>query len=181
MYWRVSASSVEILVRFGAREREVVAVLDVPLGGAGIDLDHHVVEVGFRPQQQAGVGVDQFEVLGFDVHADDGVAVLEVDRGDLADLDAGDVDGLALARRHRLGGGEVAADVDEFFADQRQPGRQRGLLLGEDPERHHDPDGDEDEDRDRVLAAPARLAGKGRAEMRPATHGLTAAGVGAPT
>ena len=40
--------------------------------------------------------------LGLDVHADDGVAVFEVDRGDLADLDAGDVDRLALARRDRL-------------------------------------------------------------------------------
>ncbi len=80
-----------------------------PLAVAGIDLDHHVVEVGLRPQQQAGVGVDQVEVFGLDVHADDGVAVFEVDRGDLADLDAGDVDRLALAGRDRLGGGEVSA------------------------------------------------------------------------
>ena len=89
---------VEVDVRFGPREREVGAVFDVALAAAGFDLDHHVVEVGFRPQQQGRVGVDQLQVLGLDVHADDGVAVFEIDRGDLADLDAGDVDRLALAR-----------------------------------------------------------------------------------
>ena len=117
---------------------EVGAVFDVLLAAAGVDLDDHVVEVGFRPQQEGRVGVDQLHVLRLDVHADDGVAVFEVDRGDLADLDAGDVDRLALARRDRLRGRELGRDVVEFFADQRQPGGQRGFLLGEDPEHHHD-------------------------------------------
>ena len=129
---------VEVDVRFGLREGEAVAVLDVLLAGAGVDLDDHVVEVGFRPQQQGRVGVDQVDVLRLDVHADDGVAVFEVDRGDLADLDAGDVDRLALARGDGLGGGELARHVGEFFADEGDPGGQRGFLLGEDPERHHD-------------------------------------------
>jgi hypothetical protein len=55
--------------------------------------------------------MDQVEVLGLDVHADDRVAIFEVYRGDLADLDAGDIDRLALAGRDRLGGGEVSRDV----------------------------------------------------------------------
>ena len=80
----------ELDARFGLGEREAVAVFDVLAAAAGVDLDGHVVEVRFRPQQQGRVGVDQLQVLGLDVHADDGVAVFEVDRGDLADLDAGD-------------------------------------------------------------------------------------------
>ena len=87
----------------------------------GLDLDHHVVEVRFRPQQQRGVGVDQLHVFGLDVHADDGVAVFELDRGDLAHLDAGDHDRLALAGRDRLRGLELAGDVVEFFAHERRP------------------------------------------------------------
>ena len=59
--------------------------------------------------------------FGLDVHADDGVPVLERDRGDLADLDAGDDDRLALARGDRLGGFELTGDVDELFADERGP------------------------------------------------------------
>ena len=103
--------------------------------------------------------------FGLDVHADDGVAVFEVDRGDLADLDAGDVDRLALARRDRLRGRELGRDVVEFFADERQPGRQRGFLLGEDPEHHHDAGDGQDDDRDRVFAAAARLAREPGAEV----------------
>ncbi len=86
---------------------KLCAALDMPLAAAGFDLDDHVVEVGLRSQQQARVGVDQFHVFGLDVHADDGVAVFEIDRGDLADLDAGDVDRLALAGGDRLCGREL--------------------------------------------------------------------------
>ena len=126
MYWRVSASSV-------ARKASRLVFDSVwasgmlspasrwPWAGARRDLDDHVVEVRFRPHQQGRVGVDQFHVLGLDVHADDGVAVFERDRGDLADLDAGDVDRLALARGNRLRGFELTRDVDEFFADERRP------------------------------------------------------------
>ena len=68
--------------------------------------------------------------FGLDVHADHGVAVFERDRGDLADLDAGDVDRLALARRDRLGGFELAGDVGEFFADERAPMTAARLSAG---------------------------------------------------
>ena len=58
----------------------------------------------------------------------------------------------------RLGGRELGGDVFEFFADQGQPGGQRGFLLGEDPEHHHDAGERQDDDRDRVFAATADLA-----------------------
>ncbi len=174
---------------FGSvRERGMLAPLfQVAAAASRSDLDHHVVEVGLRPQQHGRVGVDQLHVLGLDVHADDGVAVFEVDRGDLADLDAGDVDRLALPGRDRLGGGELGGDVVEAFADEGDPGRQRGLLLDEDAEHHHDAEQRQHRDRDRVLAAPAGLAGQRVAEVPAAAHlgfmlghGLTAAGLGAP-
>ena len=63
----------------------------------------------FGRSSRRRVGVDQLQVLGLDVHADHGVAVFEVDRGDLADLDAGDHHRLALAGRDRLGVAEVGA------------------------------------------------------------------------
>src|SRR4029079_19704782 len=137
------------------RKREAVAVLDVPFTATGVDLDGHVVEVGFRPQQQTRIGVDQLQVLRLDVHADDGVTVFQVDRGDLADLDAGDHHRLALAGGDRLGVAEVGAEVDEVFADEGRPRGQRGFLLGEDPQRHHDREQGQDDDRDRVFAAAA--------------------------
>src|SRR5204862_2360144 len=102
----------------------------------------------------------------------------------------GDVDRLALAGGDRLRGRELGRDVFEFFADERQPGGQRGLLLGEDPEHHHDPGERQDDDRDRVLAAAADLAREPGAEVGRAAdvgfalaHGFTPAaeGDGAPT
>jgi hypothetical protein len=56
------------------------------------------------------------------------VTVFEVDRGDFPDLDAGDVDRLSLARGDRLGAREFGADLFEFFADERDPGRQGRFL-----------------------------------------------------
>ena len=126
MYWRVSASSV---ARKASRlvfdsvwaSGMLSPAFEVALAAARRDLDDHVVEVRFRAHQQGRVGVDQFHVLGLDVHADHRVAVFERDRGDLADLDAGDVDRLALARGDRLRGFELTGDVDEFFAHERGP------------------------------------------------------------
>jgi hypothetical protein len=43
--------------------------------------------------------MDQLQVLGLESMPTTGVAVFEVDRGDLADLDSGDDDRLALAWR----------------------------------------------------------------------------------
>ena len=65
----------ELDARFGLREREAVPGFDVLAAAARRDLDRHVVEVGFRPQQQRRVGMDQVEVLGLDMHADDGVTI----------------------------------------------------------------------------------------------------------
>ena len=129
------------------------------------DLDHHVVQPGFRPQQELRVGMDQLHVLRLDLHPDHRVAVFEVDRADLADLDPGDVDRLALTGGDRLRGRELGRDVFEFFADQGQPRRQRGFLLGEDPEHHHDADEGQDDDRDRVGAVPAHLPAEPGAEV----------------
>ncbi len=56
------------------------------LGRAGIELEHHVLEPGLRPQQQRGVRVDAFAVLLLDVQRRDRLAVDEVDAGDVADL-----------------------------------------------------------------------------------------------
>ena len=75
----------------------------------------------------------------------------------------------------------------KLFADEGDPGRQRGFLLDEDAEHHHDAEHRQHRDRDRVLAAPAGLAGQRVAEVPEAAHlgfmpvhGLTAAGLGAP-
>ena len=57
---------------------------------------------------------------------DHGVAVLELDARDVADLDPGDVHGLALARRHRLGRGELRLELEAVLAEERHPARQRG-------------------------------------------------------
>ena len=47
--------------------------------------------------------------------------VFERDRGDLADLDAGDHHRLALSGGDRLSGLELPGDVFELFADERRP------------------------------------------------------------
>ena len=99
---------------------------------ARIDLDHHVVQAGLRPQQQRGVVVDQRRVLVVDLHADHGVAVLELHAGDLADLDPGDVDRLALAGRDGLRGGEVGLELEAVGPDQRHPARQVRPLVDQD-------------------------------------------------
>jgi hypothetical protein len=179
---------VEVGVGFGLRQGEVSAVPDLLPATARVDLHDHVVQPGFRPQLEAGVGVDQLHVLGLDVHADHGVPAFEVDRGDFADFDPGDVNRLTLPRRDGLGGRELGRDVVEFFPDQRQPGGQRRFLLGEDGEHHHDARETEDQDRDRVLAAAARLAREPGAEVPPAidfgrrlAHGFAPAGDGEGT
>src|SRR5262249_49882257 len=71
----------------------------------------------------------------------------------------------------RLGAGEVGVEMDEVFADERRPRRQRRFLLGEDPECQTDREYCEDRDRDRVFAAPARLPAEGGAEV-PQAAGL---------
>ena len=95
---------VEVHVRQRLRRRDPLALGQLPgLRGARRQLRRHVLEPGLRPQQDRGVAVDR-RVLALDLHPDDGPAALEVDARDLADLDAGDVDGLPLTRGDGLGG-----------------------------------------------------------------------------
>ena len=123
---------VEVDVGQRLRDRDHVALLQATrLLGAGRDLGHHVLEAGLGPQQHRRVLVER-RVLGLDPHADDRLAVAQRDRGDLADLDARDVDRLALARRDGLRGRHLGVDLEEVLADDRHPGRQREPLLAED-------------------------------------------------
>ena len=55
--------------------------------------------------------------------------------GDVADLDPGDVDRLALARRHGLGGRELGLELEAVGAEQRHPARQAGPLVDQDHRR----------------------------------------------
>src|SRR4029078_13480348 len=77
-------------------------------------------------------------------------AVLEVDAGDVADLDAGEVHGLTLTGRHRLGGLELRLQLEPVLAEEGEPGRQRRALLGEDHEQRRQADHREHEDGDEV-------------------------------
>ena len=98
--------------------------------------------------------VDRDAVL-LELERHDRLAVLEPHARDLADLDAGDVDRLALARRDRLGGRELRLDLGEVLAEHREPAGQRQPLVGEDHRRHGERDDDQAEDRqevDEVLA-----------------------------
>ena len=135
---------------------------------------------GLRAQEQPGVRVDQRRVLGLDVHPDDGVAVLDADRVDLADLDPGDHHGLPLARGHGLGRGELAAEVVEALAEEGDPARQRRLLLGEDPEGHREPRDHQHADGEEVAEATAELAPQHRAPMRTVVRGRALIAVAAP-
>ena len=56
--------------------------------------------------------MDQLRVLGLDVERDDREAVPELDAADVADLDAGDVHALALARSDGLGRLELGLDLE---------------------------------------------------------------------
>src|SRR6187551_811267 len=132
--------------------------------------------------------MDQLQVLGFDIHADHGVAVFEFNRGDLANLDTGDHHRLPLTRSYRLRTAEVGREMGEVLPDQRRPRGQRRFLLGENPQRHYDRNDREDGDCDRIFASTPRLARQRGAEVLPAaslggllTHGLTTVKLGAPT
>ena len=57
---------------------------------------------------------------------------IELDLGDVAGLDAGDVHRLALARGDRLRGRELGLELEAVVAEERDPRRVRLLLLGED-------------------------------------------------
>ena len=111
-----------------------------------VELDDHVVQAGLRAQQQRGVGVDQRRVLVVDLHAHHRVAILEVHAGDLADLDPGDVHGLALTRRYGLRGRELRLEVEATASDQRHPARQVGALVDQDHRHREQPGQDQADD-----------------------------------
>ena len=79
------------------------AVLRQRLALARVDLEEHVLQAGLGAQERGGVLLDVALVLGLELELDDGLAVLELDLADLADLDARGAHGLALARLDRLG------------------------------------------------------------------------------
>jgi hypothetical protein len=153
------------------------------------ELGHHVLEAALGPHEDRGVAVDR-RVVALDLHAHDRLAVLELDARDLADLDAGDVDRLALARRDRLRGRELGLDLDEVGSEQRHAGRQRDALVAEDD--HRDDQRHEDQPQDsgevaQVLAdrgahrfASSRVP-KGRSLARSSGSELRAARAAAPS
>ena len=99
-------------------------------GGLGprVELEEHVLQAGTRAQEDRRVLVDR-EELAVDPERDDRDAVLELDVLDLPDLDAGDVDRLALAGDDRLGGRELGLELERLRLEDRDP---QPLLLDDD-------------------------------------------------
>ena len=93
---------VDVGQRLRGRDRLALGELAGVLG-ARVQLGDHVLEAGLGPQQHGRVAVDAACSRSMSMPMTR-LAVLELDAGDLADLDAGDVDRLALARRDGLGG-----------------------------------------------------------------------------
>src|SRR4029453_8691056 len=88
----------------------------------------------------------------------DGATVLELHVADLADLYAGDVHGLPLARDDRLPGGQLGLDLVEVGPDHRNPRGQVEALVGEgvagDSERSHEEEQQRHEDAHLLLDLP---------------------------
>ena len=152
---------VQVDVRQRLPDRDPLPVLQLTgLRRAGRELGDHVLQAGLRAQEHARVLVDRDRVL-LELERDDRLAALEPHARDLADLDAGDVDGLALARRDRLGARQLGVDLGEVLAEDRHPARQREPLVGEDHRRDGERDDDQADDRqevDEVLADRAHPA-----------------------
>ena len=127
------------------------------VGRARIESKEHVLQAGLRPQQDRGVAIDRRE-LGLDLHVDHGLAVLERDRADLADLDPRDVHRLALSGHHGLPGGQLRLHHVEIGADQRDPRGQVEALVrqdvGADRERPDEQEDDRHEHRRLLLDLP---------------------------
>ena len=108
---------VDVRVGRGVGDRDRAAVLELVVVRAGvvvgarIELEEHVLKAGLRAQQDGRVLVDRQE-LPVDRHGHDGVPVLVVDGGDVADPDAGHPDGLALARGDRLRRGHLGLQLE---------------------------------------------------------------------
>ena len=92
---------------------------------ARVELEEHVLERRRRAHQDRRVLVDR-QVLALDREGHDALAVLEVDVGDVADLDAGDADRLALAGDDRLRRLELGLELEGLLLEDRDP---QALLL----------------------------------------------------
>ena len=115
----------------GLASGSVDALLDLARPrGARVDLDRHVLEAGARAAAAAGVrsGSAAAYLLSISI-VTTASPFSSVDARDVADLDAGDVDRLALARGHRLGGAELGLELEAVVAQDRDPGREGCLLL----------------------------------------------------
>ena len=87
---------------------------------ARVHLEEHVLEAGLRAQQDRRVLVDG-QVVAVDAEGDDGDAVLELDVLDVADLDAGDPERLALAGDDGLGRLELGLELEGPLLEHRDP------------------------------------------------------------
>ena len=179
---------VEVDVRQRLRGRDPLALGELArLRGAGIELGDHVLEPRLGAHENAGVPVDR-RVLALDVQSDHGPAALELHARDLADLDARDVDRLALPRGDRLGRRELGLDGDEVAPEDRHAGRQRQPLLVQDEHRHHERDDEQGDDRREVAPvladgghlAPSFVGPKGRSLARRSGSAFLAASAAWP-
>ena len=149
-------------------DRDAVALLE--LAGravARVELQEHVLQPRLRPQQDRGVLVDR-RVLAPDLHLHHGATVLELHRADVADLHAGDVHGLALARHDRLRGLELGLHRVEVRPDHRDPRRQVEPLVGQDVPGDAGGHQDHEDDRQEVAEVLADLAPHGPPPIRAA-------------
>ena len=95
--------------------------------------------------------MDQLLVRLVDAHRHDRAAVLERHLADVADLDPGHLDGLALARGHGLGGRHLDLELELVVAQERDPGRIGLALAREDHAGHERGEHDQRDDRQEVL------------------------------
>jgi len=140
---RARDQELQVVARVGVERRQHLVLIDVgqrvgqryagALGDAWtvarIDLDEHVFESGPRPQQSGGVAAHERAVTWIDVEADHRSSLLEVDRGDLTDLDARDAHALPLPRRDSLGARQLGVDAERLPLEERDPDAR---LVGED-------------------------------------------------
>ena len=95
--------------------------------------------------------MDQLLVRLVDAHRHDRAAVFERHLADVADLDPCHLHGLALARRHRLGGRHLDLELELVVAQERDPGRIGLALARKDHAGHERGEHDQGDDRQEVL------------------------------